>query len=340
MIAGRRVIARTASGPLGAAAASVLERIGRPRSNTFAVLTYHRVDEPTARPWLYPFLLSATPQGFEEQMAMVRSHYRAISLPELLAAQRGERTLPRRAILITFDDGYRDFRENAWPILKRLGLPVTLFVPTAYPSAPTTPFWWDRLWSSVANAAAGAVVTTAEGRVELGAADRTAEARRLVELHKSLDHDAAMRSVDAICRQLGEGPPRTGVLDWDDLRALAAEGVHIAPHSRTHPLLTRIGGDELRAELQGSRADLQVHLSGQGYGFAFAYPAGQVDDRATAALAELDFELAFTTGRGVNRLGDMDPLLVRRINVSLRATPGLIRSQVAFLLLRHRLLGN
>lgn len=316
----------------------MLERLVRAPRGTFAVLTYHRVDEPTAKPWLYPYLLSATPRDFEDQMASVRAYSRPIALGDLIAAQHGLRTLPPGALLITFDDAYRDFRENAWPILRKHGMPVTLFVPTAYPGAPERGFWWDRLWHAVVAARRHVNLATAIGPLALGDdIQRRRAARRLVEYHKTLPHDAAMRSVEALCTQLGTLPGQSEVLGWDELRVLSAEGVQMASHSRTHPLLTRISSSDLIDEVRGAREDLGRHLHQGAYPTVFAYPGGRHDERTTTALSELGVEVAFTTQRGTNRVGHTDPLRTRRINVGARSHSDLIRGQIAFYTLRSRI---
>jgi len=335
----RGLAARVFRGPPAAGVAALLDRLAAPPPGALAVLTYHRVDEPEARPWLYPFLLSATPAAFDEQMtALVRRH-RPIGLSDVLTAHRGVRPLPRRAVLVTFDDAYRDFMENAWPILARHGVPATLFVPTGYPDVEDASFWWDRVWQAVQAAPAGAHDTRI-GRLELtDDASRRAAARSLVEFHKRLAHDEALQSVASLTERLGGTARRGDVLGWDDLRRLAAAGVQIAPHSQTHPLLTRLGPDRVGAELRGSRIDLEQHLDGLGFGSVFAYPAGQHNDASRAALAQAAFELAFTTERGINRVGRSDPLRLRRINVGLRSGPEVIRAQIAFFTLRYRTRG-
>ena len=78
-------------------------------------------------------------------MGYLARHYEVVSLEEVLKAVEKETCLPKRAILITFDDAYCDFTDYAWPILRRLRLSATIFVPTAYPNQPYRGFWWDRL---------------------------------------------------------------------------------------------------------------------------------------------------------------------------------------------------
>lgn len=274
-------------------------------------------------------------------MMALRRHSRPISLAELLAAQRGERPLPRRSVLVTFDDAYRDFGEIAWPVLRRLGIPATLFVPTAYPGYAQRAFWWDRLWHAVTQAAGRSDLRTPAGVLPLATPDqRRLSARTLIEFHKGLPHDEAMHSVDELCSVLAIGQPKSDVLTWDELRVLAGEGVALAAHSRNHPLLTRVASRSLRDELDGARRDLETHVPGAIHGTVFAYPGGRYDKRVTDALMRLGFMLAFTTERGLNRLGATHRLRLRRINVGMLASPQLIRAQLAMSTLRYRTIGR
>ena len=108
---------------------TLLEQADGYSSGLLRILTYHRVDEPEARPWLDPGLISATPESFREQMGYLATHYQPVTIKDVITAieARNSKGLPSRAVLITFDDAYSDFKEHAWPILKHHGLPVTLF---------------------------------------------------------------------------------------------------------------------------------------------------------------------------------------------------------------------
>ena len=82
-------------------------------------------------------LAMMTPADFEAQVALVSRDFDAVSLSDVLAALDDARRLPRRAVLVTFDDGYRDFATNAWPILRRASVPATRRCATArLPAAP------------------------------------------------------------------------------------------------------------------------------------------------------------------------------------------------------------
>jgi peptidoglycan/xylan/chitin deacetylase (PgdA/CDA1 family) len=309
----RRLVRSPIAEPVMAAVATVLEPAGRRRPHDVAILTYHRVDEPSARPYLHPGLISATPTAFEAHMVDIARRANPVGLDDLRLAMRGDRQLPDRPVLVTFDDGYEDFAEHAWPRLRRLGIPATLFVSTAYPGEPGRRFWWDRLSHALRTTDRRSLEV--DGTVEdLGSETaRLATFKRLRTLVKSTPHEPAMVMVDAWCADLGGPDAPSGILDWAGLRSLAAEGVTIAPHTRTHPLLTRVAGESLATEIDGSRVDLHRELGTVPP--AFAYPSGAHDDTVVQAVGDLGFELAFTTLRGLVDLRRPDPLRLRRINV-------------------------
>jgi peptidoglycan/xylan/chitin deacetylase (PgdA/CDA1 family) len=307
----RRPAARAARSPAFEAAVRLLERVAPPRAGTLAVLTYHRVDEPESKPFLYPGLIGATPAEFDEQMRFLAERYRPLSLAELLAVRHGELEPPQRAVMVTFDDGYRDVAEHAWPAMRRHGVPLTLFVPTAFPDDPQRLFWWDRLYASMS---------------KLEVSERMPVFRVMRAKVKSLPHEQAMTLVGQIASGASDHAPAPAVLSWDELRGLAADGVAIAPHSRTHPLLDRVAPEEARREVRESLADLEREIGPTPR--VFAYPGGGFDDGLPRLLAEEGFEIAFLTSRGTNDLGRADWLRLARINVGRASGLPLVRLQL------------
>jgi peptidoglycan/xylan/chitin deacetylase (PgdA/CDA1 family) len=103
------------------------------------VLLYHRVYDPE----FDPQLLSVFPETFDTQMSHLRRRYAVLGLEELREAL-AKGSVPRRAVAVTFDDGYADNLRNARPILERHRVPATVFVTTGYTDAGRE-FWWDEL---------------------------------------------------------------------------------------------------------------------------------------------------------------------------------------------------
>lgn len=322
----KRLTASVTTSRSFAAFVGLLERLDREGRDLLRVLTYHRVERGDVHPAPSP-AITVSPDAFADQMNFVRGHYEAISVEQVLHAVRVGARLPRRSVLITFDDGYRDFRSQAWPVLKELALPVVLFVPTAFPGEAPEAFWWDRLHHALLNTPRRDRLETPVGRLPLGTTRERARASAQLQTHlKRMPHADAIVWVTANCRQLEVPPLPPTMLGWDELRELAREGVTIASHTRTHPLLTRIPPEEVRAEVAGALRDLERELGTVQP--ILAYPAGAFDEGVVRIVAEEGHILAFTTVRGVNDLAQAHPLKLRRINVGPRASLGLLRGQL------------
>ena len=309
-------------------------------TSALRVLTYHRVLEPDAAEASNPSLVSATPAVFAEQMRHLARRYRVLPADEVASAYRAGRRLPERAVLITFDDAYRDVGEIAWPILRRFGLPATVFVPTAFPDE-ARPFWWDRLHHAIRTTACSALDGVPPDPLPL----RTPEARRatlraLQGRVKAMPHADAMRLVDEVCDRLGVAQaPTSNVHGWDELRQLAGDGMTIGAHTRTHPALTRLPLPEARAEIRGSRDDVRREIGV--VPVIFAYPFGAHDDRVVAAVREEGFDLAVTCLDGHNRVPACDPLRLCRTNITPRTSSVVFRLRLSSIgphvdRLRHR----
>ncbi|NJL11190.1 MAG: polysaccharide deacetylase family protein [Calothrix sp. SM1_7_51] len=106
---------------------------------TGVILMYHRVGEAELDPWS----LHVTQKNFEQQMSVLRKFAKPISLSELAQAQKNGK-IPKRSVVITFDDGYADNLYNAKPILERYDIPSTFFIATGHIGSSRI-FWWDEL---------------------------------------------------------------------------------------------------------------------------------------------------------------------------------------------------
>ena len=151
---------------------------------------------------------SVAPALFAAQMeALARSGLPVISLDRLAAARNGGAALPPRAVILTFDDGFRDFADAAWPVLRGRGWPVCVFLPTGAIGGAET--WRGRAdpprplmgWDMIARLAAegvsfGAHSVSHPDLLALGPAARRAELQQsrdtiAARLGRAPDHFAA-----------------------------------------------------------------------------------------------------------------------------------------------------
>jgi peptidoglycan/xylan/chitin deacetylase (PgdA/CDA1 family) len=91
------------------------------------ILMYHKVNDIPDNPTTVPVA------KFDEQLErLAELGYQVVALEDVLAAYNDGTPLPPGAVLITFDDGYRDTLENALPVLQKYGYPAVIFIPVAY----------------------------------------------------------------------------------------------------------------------------------------------------------------------------------------------------------------
>jgi peptidoglycan/xylan/chitin deacetylase (PgdA/CDA1 family) len=295
-------------------------------ASTVTILAYHRIAAPSSTPELAPTLIDAYPSAFEEQMRHLAARYDVVSSWDLVRALREGTTLPKRAVIITFDDAYRCFKDTAWPILRRLGLPVTLFVPTHYPSNPTTLFWWDALHRALMlthhNVLALQNVVNSQRAVggmrsiSLETPQQREEAfQQLVPIIERLDEVEAKRLLDAILEECEVEPNSTPhMLCWEEIAGLAAEGVAVGPHTRNHTILAQLTPERARDEVAWSWADLQERLPNPLP--IFCYPNGKphaINRPAVEAVRRSGLAGAYTMVAGLNRVGRTDPFLMYRV---------------------------
>jgi peptidoglycan/xylan/chitin deacetylase (PgdA/CDA1 family) len=129
----------------GVVSAGLHEALGSRAGDRFAILMYHRIAPP--RPGLAQPTWNVPPGAFRAQLEGLRARgFRFASLRDVVKTTReGGRTEPNTVVL-TFDDGYRNNYLHAWPVLRELGIPATVFVASAFMGS-AAPFPFDH-WSS------------------------------------------------------------------------------------------------------------------------------------------------------------------------------------------------
>jgi peptidoglycan/xylan/chitin deacetylase (PgdA/CDA1 family) len=277
------------------------------------VLTYHHV---------------ADAAGFAAQVEHLASHYHVLAMAELLDLISAGWPLPPRALLITFDDAYRDFAAIAWPVLRAHNLPATLFVPTGFPDRPDRVPWWDQLEHALKHTARRAPLDSAAGRLRLATPGQRANAlRQLKRRMWRLPPREVPGVTAAICEALEVPPPANDILGWDALRRLAAEGLTVGAHTQTHPNLAYLTPAEARDEIAASLADLAREMGSTLP--IFAYPGGRYTAETVEVLRDLGLKLAFTTCRGTNDMSRPGGWLqLCRNNIGPDATLAILRARL------------
>lgn len=302
----------------GARRSGAFDLVGRAfGADRLIALAYHRVIDHTG-PGFVGFAgnVSATPSEFADQMAWVADRFSVVSLDDVAAAAAGA-SLPDRAVLITFDDGYQDNLDNALPVLRRLGLSAALFVATDHVGTGKA-FWWDRVAAFFVHRAGEEVDLPILGQARWDAADAQSLAARWIAAAKRIPHDEMRAAVTTLTEGTDAADIGGLVMSWDGAREMASHGVAIGGHTHTHPILTRVPIETAREEINRSRADVGREIGAAAIGFA--YPnggTGDFDDTVVRAVGEAGYPVAFTLLPGPTRRREIvaDPLTIRRVYV-------------------------
>lgn len=294
------------------------------------ILCYHRIVADIARAEQGTEIGMVTSvETFRRQMEIVREHYEVLSLDEAAAALRGERTTSRTAAVITFDDGYRDFYDLAWPVLRELGQPATVFLPTAFIGSGQL-LDHDRFYLYVMKARSRGLSL----RVPLVKAGLSAEKvaalcaevnplrvySQLCYLPFALRERSLRCLDDFVGDQQEEVPNGFSLLDWDMAREMASAGISFGAHTDNHVVLTHEELQTVEREILRSKQALEERLGEPA--LYFAYPTGRYNAAVRDAVARAGFEVAVTTERRINRRGD-DLLALGRICLCEESTRGI-----------------
>jgi peptidoglycan/xylan/chitin deacetylase (PgdA/CDA1 family) len=250
-------------------------------------------------------LLEITPEFLDEALGVVRElGFEFVSLDEAVRRLRaGPEAAPFAAV--TFDDGYRDTRDFALPILQRHAAPFTVFFATGLIER-TARLWWLELEEAVRRL--DVVEVAGPGpRWRLDARDARAKSAAYDRIYWSLRARPEAELLDVV----GKLAERTGVssaalgdalfMDWDEVRRFVEHPlVSVGAHSLTHRRLAQWPPEVAREEMERSKSILETRLRRPAR--AFAYPVGDptsAGPREFALAREIGFECAVTTRPGM-----------------------------------------
>ena len=272
------------------------------------ILLYHRVAEADSDPWG----LAVSPAHFEEHLQVLERLGRMLSLKELAAALRN-RTLPRRAVVITFDDGYADNLFNAKPLLEKYDAPATVFIATGY-IGQSREFWWDELDTLFLQpgslpAELSLNVNGGEYHWELGETavyanesrartlkwkawrpedptPRHSIYRSLWRLMQPMSHIDRQQIGDTLLQWAGadacNNRIRRALTSEEIIQLTSGALIEAGCHTVTHPRLSSLDADSQRREITDSKLHLEEIL-GRAV-TAFAYPYGGERDYTSETI--------------------------------------------------------
>lgn len=262
-------------------------------------------------------------QRFTEYMEYLTRHYRIASL-RTMTEELSRGVVRPYTVAVTVDDGYHEVFTLAAPVLRAYGVSASFFVISDFVDRLLWP-WTDRFGFLFDRAPRDRLAFRHRGSVQVvemrEERDRRWAATHWLEYAKRLpvaERDELLETIAAAAGvEVPVAPPREyRPMTWTQLRALAAEGFDVGAHTRTHPILSRVGPERLRAEIAGGREQMEQRL-----GFPvrhFAYPNGRKEDytpEAVELVARAGYRAAVTCVAGGNT-PSTSPFELRRVGAA------------------------
>ncbi len=270
------------------------------------ILTLHHVRPRRIDTFQPNRCLEVSPAFFSKVIAKLRrSGLDLVSLDEM-HRRLTERDFRRRFACITFDDGYRDLMQWAYPVLRKHNVPFALYVPTSFPDR-IGELWWLALERVIAeNSRIGLLIdrqerrfdcaTPAEKRALFGELYWWLRGRETEDELRDVVRDLCVRygvDMKAFCEEL--------CMTWEEIATLARDPlVTIGAHTVNHVILKKTSDRVARSELEMGRAVIEAAIGVRPE--HLAYPVGDrtsAGEREYRLAKELGFKTATTTNPGV-----------------------------------------
>lgn len=253
------------------------------------------------------------PENFRSQLIWLKNNYKIISLSTLIELLQNKKVLTENILSITFDDGYENIYKHAFPALKELELPATIFIATDLIDKQE-PLWVDRLEYSIGNTDLKSLT------VEINSAIHSLPTNNyqnkcktdivIRQYLKNINNEKKGKLLIEIENQSGKklsGSFNASAykgLSWEQVQEMSENEIDFAPHTKSHPILSKLSVEEINSEIIESynlcrrKTDRILKI--------FAYPNGQEKDfnqEIIDVLKKNGFVAALTTVPGTIKLG-------------------------------------
>ncbi len=286
------------------------------------VLSYHEVipdDSPADR---FRTRVATRVSEFVRQMEILCRHFKPVSADDLLDHVENGTTLPPHAVLVTFDDGFRNNLICAAPELERMGIPALIHVTSGHIGQDRL-LWTQELGERIVSWK-NAALPMPRGRPDIELSDDINERWALTDkirgICKRLPHEERIAYLERLRQE-----PLTledywrqdlfSFLSWDEVRSLDARGFSIGSHTVNHPILTTLSPEAVDSELAESKSHIEREL-GKPCPW-LAYPNGGPNDFSPEVVSSAEsagYKIAFTLiGRTNPR--SLNPLEIDRVCV-------------------------
>ncbi|MDI6782158.1 MAG: polysaccharide deacetylase family protein, partial [bacterium] len=272
----------------------------RMKKGRVTILCYHRVlDDKQIKDYYRP-AVAVSVSTFRKQMELLQKRYKVISLDDAISLLRKKKLLGNDYLVITFDDGYADNYENAFPVLKEYGLLATIFLTTDYIDSNRL-LWADEVGLLLEKKWDVFLQTELfQGLKGAGISDNKAMIiNEIISTLKEMDGDTRNAIIARLKEDIGSFVELNALmLGWGQVREMVASRISFGGHTKSHRFLTTLMLSEKEAEIKGSKEIIEQNIDEQV--LSLAYPDGRFDEECRDIAQKTGFHGACSTIVGDN----------------------------------------
>jgi peptidoglycan/xylan/chitin deacetylase (PgdA/CDA1 family) len=284
-----------------------------------AILFYHRFSPGLPDVFQLPHLGI---HEFKKGMNHIKKFYNVITMDELVDRLNMKKEFYWPSIVITIDDGYLNNYTLAYPILKELNLPATIYLTTGFIGTSNAP-WVDDLMDILSLTKAKSLrfpELLGKEVVDISTPWRKMEVFiRFFETMTDLDHERKILAIEKLSKTIEEGEVCEGdaerkMLGWNEVVEMSKNNISFGAHTISHPTLSKMELQEAKQEIFGSKMEIEARIGSKVSHFAI--PNGRVKDfneDLKKYCKEIGFKTVVSTEPGSISL-QSDPYFLKRIN--------------------------
>jgi peptidoglycan/xylan/chitin deacetylase (PgdA/CDA1 family) len=290
--------------------AALAQGFRKPLQNSVTILGYHRVVadiQKAEKNSIYGLVVSS--ETFREHCRILKKNFDVVSLREAAEYLEDGIYSRRPKAVITFDDGYLDNYEVAFPILRKLDLPATIFLPTTM-IGKDEPLSHDKAFWLAKNALEKKIELKSiflKANLSKETAHNSANVSDVLELTDKIvylpveQRDIIIDELEKIL-EITQYPAEYKLLNWEMVREMNKNGIYFGDHTATHPVLPLEDEKSFEIEIFESKKILEKELGNTAV--SFAYPNGKYNEEIRKQIIKAGYRVAVTTDKHTNKFGE------------------------------------
>jgi len=294
---------------------------------------YHRIGD-SSKSQYDPNVFSCDEENFEKHLEFYKTDFDLISIDELNTLSINKEKLKNRFALITFDDGYIDNYNLAFPLLKSNNVPAVFFIATDFIEKDILP-WWDEIAFLVKNSTQSSLqLKNWDTAISLTKKSKESYVKDILQRIKIDSSSTMAQKIKNLKLALGlkpsySTPHKDLFMTWGMLNEMQNDGMTIGSQSCSHNIMSHLSIEEQKYEAQYSKKLLSEKMNREIN--SFAYPVGGKSAFTAATediLLESGYELGFSFIAGINRSLQKHEFHLKRLPVAGNCTVEQLKSQI------------